>query len=122
MNTVLISLLTFLVGLLLGHRFALWRDTRKEFNTKLEPIAKWLHAASTLSLPYPPPPSAYEVDTYLAALRWPKDRTFRKQLDIYKKGLTRSEYQDPSTGYRKYRPDPPLEDSVKNMRKLARPR
>jgi hypothetical protein len=37
----IVSLLTFLVDLLLGHRLQLKRDHRKEFNVAAKPIRQW---------------------------------------------------------------------------------
>ncbi len=38
----LIPLATFLLGVLLGHRTALWRDKRQEFNEAADPVRAWL--------------------------------------------------------------------------------
>jgi hypothetical protein len=40
----LLSTLTFLIGLLVGHRTALWRDVRKEFNQAADPVRAFLLA------------------------------------------------------------------------------
>lgn len=36
--TLVSSFLTFVVGLYVGHRTALWRDRRKEYNQEVEPL------------------------------------------------------------------------------------
>lgn len=43
LSSPLIPLLTFFLGLLIGHRLALGRDRRNDYNRALEPIAEWLH-------------------------------------------------------------------------------
>lgn len=39
-----LPVLTFLLGALIGHRTALWRDRRRDFNAAAEPVRAWLLA------------------------------------------------------------------------------
>lgn len=48
----LLSTLAFLVGLLVGHRTALWRDVRQEFNRAADPVQAFLLAELGLPSPY----------------------------------------------------------------------
>jgi len=42
MEAALVSLLTFFLGLILGHWLAIVRDKRKEFNKAVTPVRNWL--------------------------------------------------------------------------------
>ena len=67
----LLSLLTFLVGLLVGHRTALWRDLRKEFNEAADPVRAWLLAEHAAPSCYRAGPGIVEIDRLVQRLhRW----------------------------------------------------
>ncbi len=67
----LLSLLTFFVGLLVGHRMALWRDMRKEFNDAADPVRAWLLLEVSGPSAYRKPPTGLEVDRFVQCLsRW----------------------------------------------------
>ena len=72
-----LALLTFLIGLLVGHRTALWRDRRKEFNDAAAPVRSYLLAESKEPSPYRQWPSADELDLFEQCLGWQR-RGFRK--------------------------------------------
>ena len=48
-NAFFLSFLTFLIGLIVGHRFALFRDKRKEFNEACVPLYVQLSNGITTS-------------------------------------------------------------------------
>jgi len=73
MVTGLVSFLTFLLGLILGHWLALGRDKRKEFNEAVAPIRNWLLTEQNGPSPYNKRPSLHEIDLFLHYL-WPWQR------------------------------------------------
>lgn len=84
MATILTSAFTFLLGLVLGHRLAISRDKRKEFNDAAAPIRGWFLGAKDSPNPYTRWPSEQELDRFLHYL-WPWQRTtFQKRLASYK--------------------------------------
>lgn len=60
----IISLLTFLVGLLLGHRLHLQRDRRKEFNDAAEPVRQWALLLKEANHHPPSKPTRMQLDTF----------------------------------------------------------
>ena len=92
----LLSTLTFLVGLLVGHRTALGRDIRQEFNRAADPVQSFL--LSELGLP-----SAYRVRPDLVALygveqrlpRWKRKR-FTAAWQGYEQACQNARQQDES--------------------------
>ena len=79
----IVSILTFLVGLIVGHRFALFRDKRKEFNDAAAPIRFW---AIELQKPkhFPAPkPQDFEIDTFLQHLSGRQRKAFNAFLQEY---------------------------------------
>lgn len=82
MNSVLISLLTFLLGLLVGNRLAIDRDKRKEFNEAAQPIRAWLLNEVVHPSPYMHRPNVVQIDTFVSCLPFWKRRSFRK---VYKR-------------------------------------
>lgn len=84
MITGLISFLTFLLGLILGHWLAIGRDKRKEFNEAVAPVRGWLLGAKDTPNPYLRLPSEQEFDRFIHYL-WPWQRSaFRNHLSAYK--------------------------------------
>ncbi len=57
-----LPLLTFLLGVLLGHRTALGRDRRKEFNEACDPVRAWALAEAKGPSAYRAAPGLVEWD------------------------------------------------------------
>lgn len=75
-NAVLWSLLTFFLGLALGHRLGIVRDQRKELNEAAKPIRAWLLAEADTPSPYRNPPTAAEIDLFAHGLSFWKKNVF----------------------------------------------
>lgn len=75
------SVLSFFLGLFLGHRLALGRDKRREFNDAALPIRTWL--LHEIERPGWRRPSAIELDTFIAYLSWRHRRRFRSLYEAY---------------------------------------
>jgi hypothetical protein len=60
----IVSLLTFLAGLFLGHRLQLQRDRRKEFNDAVEPIRQWAISLKEADHHPPTKPSKMQMDVF----------------------------------------------------------
>jgi hypothetical protein len=68
MPSELLSLLTFLLGLVLGNWLAIGRDKRQEFNEAVSPIRRWLIEEMKRPTSYGPWPSDHEVDRFAHCL------------------------------------------------------
>ncbi len=62
MECTLFGFASFLLGLLLGHRFALWHDRRKDFNRIAQPIREILIQERKQPSPYVPGVSEIDAD------------------------------------------------------------
>lgn len=81
---MLVSFLTFLLGLLLGNWLAIGRDKRKEFNEATTPIRGWLLGEKDDPNPYTARPSAQEFDRFIHYL-WPWQKArFMQRLARYR--------------------------------------
>jgi hypothetical protein len=82
LNSVLLSLLTFFVGLFVGNRLAIGRDKRKEFNEAAQPIRAWLLKEVGQPSPYSPRPNSIQIDAFASYLQFWKRYRF---LESYKR-------------------------------------
>jgi hypothetical protein len=89
-----ISLLTFLLGLIIGNRLALNRDRRKEFNDFVQPIRSWLLFELEDPSPYRKAPSKIEIDNFLHYLPICKKRKFQVYLTKLEKTREQNSYVD----------------------------
>jgi hypothetical protein len=78
-----IPFLTFLLGLLLGHRFALFRDKRKELNELVGPVRRELSAEAERPSPMRAGIRGDDVDAIAARLHWINRRRFLKACESY---------------------------------------
>ena len=72
----LLSLLTFFVGLLVGHRTALWRDMRKEFNDAADPVRAWLLREVNEPSAYTRTPDVVQLDMLVQCMHWWRRKGF----------------------------------------------
>lgn len=114
MDPIYLHFVTFLAGLFVGNRFALWRDKRKEFNDASQPIRAWLIVEIDNPSPYRKFPSAIELDTFMSYLTFWKRMRFRsaykRQLDARRE----VECQDEKYGSVFYRDDTLIKKSLKS--------
>lgn len=102
MAAALTSLLTFFLGLVLGHWLAIGRDKRKEFNDAVVPVRNWLLRAKDAPNPYAKWPSDEELDRFIHYLRSWQRAPFRKHLSRYRELHNTQQVQD-SYGQASYR-------------------
>lgn len=117
------SVLSFFLGLILGHWLALGRDKRKEFNELSAPLRSWVvrQIARPEDFLQRPLPTTSEIDALARRL----SRRRRKRLvatwiemsEAYRSNLTR----DPLGGESFRRSDPGL-DALRRLEKMLRPR
>ena len=89
MATVIISLVTFAAGLVIGHWLVIGRDKRKEFNEAARPIRVFLLGRQEALSPTDDQPSASEWDAFESCLsRWQRAQFMeaRKEHDGYHTG------------------------------------
>jgi hypothetical protein len=114
MSVTLISLLTFLLGLLLGNWLAIGRDRRKEFNSAVAPIRSWLLMQRDELSPYNKSPSRNEIDLFIHCLSPWQRSAFRRHLENYRVACQAAMYQD-GAGQAYYRDEPALHKELASL-------
>ena len=89
MTTAVVSVVTFVLGLLLGHRLAIGRDKRKEFNEAALPIRGWLIEQDNRLQDgrfdhYEGSPSPLQMDTFVSCLSARERDRFVAVLEDYR--------------------------------------
>ena len=97
----LLSLLTFLLGLLVGHRTALWRDMRKEFNDAAEPVHAWLLREVDEPSAYRRGPDIVKIDLLVQCMHWWRRKGFMGAWQRQEQARKAAMYQD-SYGQARY--------------------
>ena len=92
------SAVSFLLGLWVGHTFALWRDRRKEFNDASIPIRTWLLAEIDSPSLHRPIPTAIEMDTFLSYLRFWQRTHFLRAYQQQNEERRKAWQQEPRYG------------------------
>ena len=82
-NSVIVGLITFFLGLFLGHRLSLGRDIHKEFNDIAQPIRESLLKERTNPSPYFTGISEIDADRLESVLHWWQRSRFRNSLNAY---------------------------------------
>jgi hypothetical protein len=80
---VLLNLVSFLIGLLIGNWLAINRDRRKERNDAAKAVRAILFEHRRVPSPYDRNPSAFDYDTLERLLPILKRRAFCKAIDRY---------------------------------------
>ena len=93
-NAAVISLLTFLLGLIIGNRLAISRDRRKEFNDFVQPIRSWLLLELDDPSPYRKAPTKIEIDNFVHYLPIWKRKKFITNLNELNKVREQNSYVD----------------------------
>ena len=83
MATIVVSVVTFLFGLIAGHWLALGRDRRKEFNDSAQPVRQWLLKQASHLNWYADEPSQIEMDRFTSCLSRRQQRRFTADLREY---------------------------------------
>jgi hypothetical protein len=97
MNTLqpnLFSLLTFFAGLFIGHRLAIVRDKRQEFNDAARPIREWLIRQAKHPSAYTQRPSDAELDEFISYLQIWRRRGFRRAYKNLQTKREQCKYRD----------------------------
>ena len=90
----IVSLLTFGLGLIIGHRLTLRRDRRKEFNDAARPIRDWLLEAAKHPSPYLSSPSVSQLDAFTSRLSRRKQTRFNSGVQAYRDAIRTTSRQD----------------------------
>ena len=97
----LLSLLTFFVGLLVGHRTALWRDMRKEFNDAADPVRAWLLGEQREPSAYRRGPGIVEIDRLVQRMHFWRRKGFLAAWQRQQQAREKAMYKD-SYGQARY--------------------
>ena len=108
----LLSLLTFLVGLLVGHRTALWRDLRKEFNDAADPVRTWLLLEVDEPSAYRKGPGIVEIDLLVQCMHFWRRKGFLAAWQRQQQNREKAVYRD-SYGQARYRETAAIQAAVK---------
>jgi hypothetical protein len=70
LDPILLSLLTFFLGLFIGHKLSLNRARRQEFNEAAIPIRTWLLSEIDGPSSIRPRPSSIDFDAFVSCMSW----------------------------------------------------
>lgn len=104
----LLSTLTFLIGLLVGHRTALWRDVRQEFNQAADPVQAFLLAerkGPSVHRSRPDVVELYRVEQRLS--RWRRKR-FTVAWQAYEQACQQARQREAAYGSVSYQDTRPI--------------
>lgn len=118
MNAYRLSFLTFCLGLFLGHRLALWRDRRKEFNEIAEPLREVLLKERDSASPLAKGLGVIEADRLESLLPFWRRRTFRNDWKVYCESK-KSTYRD-SIGQCFYKNNESIVAQIENILRYTR--
>jgi len=91
--TIGVSLVTGLIGLLVGNRLAIGRDRRKEFNSLAEPIWDLLFREKERPTPYNAIPHKVDFGLFRERLPFWKRRAFDRALQNYQKSKNEQNWE-----------------------------
>jgi len=89
MSALAWSAFSFFLGLLLGHRLALGRDKRKEFNELAAPLQEWVFWLEKNAIEYKNPPPSGKVAAFTARLSKRQRQTVEEAIRVIE-----SEYEN----------------------------
>ncbi|MEN5039258.1 hypothetical protein ABE424_03625 [Stenotrophomonas sp. TWI1149] len=117
------SVLSFFLGLLLGHWLAIGRDRRKEFNESAGPVREWI----LLQLDHPEwglsePPTLVERDAFVQRLGVIRRASFNRLWAEMIEEYARNVRQDPETGFPIYTRSEALWQIFKQIEPITRAR
>ena len=110
-NPVLISLLTFFIGLAAGHWLALGRDKRVEFNSAARPIRAWLISLASNPTPHYTRPTEIEFDIFIQKLPFWKREGFRAACEEQDSAREQQGFRD-SAGGASYKDRKPIINAI----------
>ncbi|WP_369929428.1 hypothetical protein [Xanthomonas sp. NCPPB 2632] len=121
MPSELLSLLTFLLGLVLGNWLAIGRDKRQEFNEAVSPIRRWLIEEMKRPTPYGPWPSDHEVDRFAHCLSaWHRARFLKHWASF--KALHQSKQIQDGSGQVFYSDESEIRQALGRLFRVTTPR
>lgn len=121
MDLVLLNLVMFLAGLLVGNRLAIGRDKRKEFNETAQPIRAWILREVEQPSPYTPRPNTVEIDAFISNLPFWKRSGFRR-VDKRQKSARKDATEQGLAGCVFYKDDNHIKEGLNKLLRYTKRR
>jgi hypothetical protein len=114
------SLVTALIGLLVGSRLAIGRDRRKEFNALAEPIRVLLLREKERLSPYSATPDKVNLTLFRERLPFWKRRAFDRALQNYQKSKNEQNWERDQYGSVSYKNQTLIIHSIDALLKIIK--